>query len=440
MNFKKTLLLGTSLLGFFACVDSVTAEEVVEDAVTTTDDTTATKTWTVEEGDTLDTLAYELDLDIKFLEEIEEVAPFELRAIHNELTLESTEDATPETLFVDVYEGEDYEFDLTSGSARLVEKEANFASASDLIEATFKVPVVHAEEVVEVATPAPVIKSIATVAATQNVEAPVAQEQANEQEQAPVQEEASAPQEQASAQEEASAPQEQTSVQEEVPAVEEAGETADNIEVVHDDHVIESVATVASTQTVEAPVAQEQANEQVQAPVQEEASAPQEQASAQEEASAPQEQTSVQEEVPAVEEAGETADNIEVVHDDHVGESTYINDPLSNPENAGLQEKAASYKEKVGAKFGVEDYSLHRAGDPGDHGQGLAVDFMTYDDRAKGDAIAEYSINNMDESDINYVIWEQQIYGDLNRKWEPMEDRGSVTANHYDHVHVSFNP
>ena len=359
MNFKKTLLLGTSLLGFFACVDSVTAEEVVEDAVTTTDDTTATKTWTVEEGDTLDTLAYELDLDNKFLEEIEEVAPFELLAIHNELTLKSTEDATPETLFVDVYEGEDYEFDLTSGSARLVEKEANFASASDLIEATFKVPVVHAEEVVEVAIPAPVIESVARVAATQNVEAPVAQEQANE---------------------------------------------------------------------------------QVQAPVQEENSAPQEQAPVQEEASAPQEQTSVQEEVPAVEEAGETADNIEVVHDDHVGESTYINDPLSNPENAGLQEKAASCKEKVGAKFGVEDYSLYRAGDSGDHGQGLAVDFMTYDDRAKGDAIAEYSINHMDENDINYVIWEQQIYGDWNRKWEPMEDRGSVTANHYDHVHVSFNP
>ncbi len=35
-----------------------------------------------------------------------------------------------------------------------------------------------------------------------------------------------------------------------------------------------------------------------------------------------------------------------------------------------------------------------------------------------------------------YVIWRQR-YND-GSGWDPMEDRGSITANHYDHVHVSF--
>ena len=40
---------------------------------------------------------------------------------------------------------------------------------------------------------------------------------------------------------------------------------------------------------------------------------------------------------------------------------------------------------------------------------------------------------------IMYVIWNQKIwslyYSELG--WRKMADRGGVTANHYDHVHVS---
>jgi hypothetical protein len=57
---------------------------------------------------------------------------------------------------------------------------------------------------------------------------------------------------------------------------------------------------------------------------------------------------------------------------------------------------------------------------------------------AKGDALAQFALNNMRKFGIWYVIWKQRInYGD-GGGWQWMEDRGSITQNHYDHVHVSF--
>ncbi|MGQ0575542.1 MAG: hypothetical protein ACT4RN_15265 [Pseudonocardia sp.] len=74
-------------------------------------------------------------------------------------------------------------------------------------------------------------------------------------------------------------------------------------------------------------------------------------------------------------------------------------------------------------------------GGPSDHPGGLAIDFMV--DRATGDALAECALANMEALGVKYVIWEQRInHGD---GWQPMADRGGVTANHFDHVHVSFN-
>lgn len=68
------------------------------------------------------------------------------------------------------------------------------------------------------------------------------------------------------------------------------------------------------------------------------------------------------------------------------------------------------------------------------HPLGLAVDFMV--SRATGDKLAECALANRETLGIEYVIWKQRInYGD---GWERMEDRGGITANHYDHVHVSF--
>jgi hypothetical protein len=72
--------------------------------------------------------------------------------------------------------------------------------------------------------------------------------------------------------------------------------------------------------------------------------------------------------------------------------------------------------------------------------QGRAADFMVYDDRAKGDAVAQYVIDNATRFRVEYLIWQQQIYLISSGSWQPMEDRGSPTANHMDHVHVAFLP
>ncbi|GAA5111688.1 hypothetical protein GCM10023320_04900 [Pseudonocardia adelaidensis] len=69
-----------------------------------------------------------------------------------------------------------------------------------------------------------------------------------------------------------------------------------------------------------------------------------------------------------------------------------------------------------------------------DHPRGLAVDLMARGE--KGDRIAKCALANQEELGVEYVIWKQRInYGD---GWERMEDRGGITENHYDHVHISF--
>ena len=73
-----------------------------------------------------------------------------------------------------------------------------------------------------------------------------------------------------------------------------------------------------------------------------------------------------------------------------------------------------------------------------DHPRGLAVDFMTAGGVA-GDQLADYALKYKDDLKIKYVIWKQRInFGD-GGGWHGMPNRGSATANHFDHVHVSFD-
>ena len=114
-------------------------------------------------------------------------------------------------------------------------------------------------------------------------------------------------------------------------------------------------------------------------------------------------------------------------------------------ENAGLQPQTAAFKEEVANLFGITSFSGYRPGDSGDHGKGLAIDFMVPVSSALGDQIADYAIQNMASRGISYIIWKQRFYAPYPSKygpaytWNPMPDRGSVTENHYDHVHVSMN-
>lgn len=78
----------------------------------------------------------------------------------------------------------------------------------------------------------------------------------------------------------------------------------------------------------------------------------------------------------------------------------------------------------------------YRAGDPGDHGSGNAVDIMVTG--ARGDQVASWLQANAGQLSIKYIIWEQRIWMP-GGSWRMMSDRGSATQNHYDHVHVSVN-
>jgi hypothetical protein len=78
------------------------------------------------------------------------------------------------------------------------------------------------------------------------------------------------------------------------------------------------------------------------------------------------------------------------------------------------------------------------ATDPHGHPSGLALDFMVGSNRALGDAIVQYQIANWDRLGVSYVIWQQRILTSPTGSWKAMEDRGSATANHMDHVHVNY--
>lgn len=73
----------------------------------------------------------------------------------------------------------------------------------------------------------------------------------------------------------------------------------------------------------------------------------------------------------------------------------------------------------------------------GDHETGRAVDIMI--SGARGWQIAEFVRENYAVLGVSYIIYSQKIWS-VERSgegWRGMSNRGSVTANHLDHVHVS---
>lgn len=115
------------------------------------------------------------------------------------------------------------------------------------------------------------------------------------------------------------------------------------------------------------------------------------------------------------------------------------------PTDPNLKPQAEAFRQEIAAKFGITNIGGYREGDPDDHGQGLAVDVMVPTSSQLGDQVAQYAIDNMDRAGISYIIWKQQFYMPVNNiygpanTWNQMPDRGGDTANHYDHVHISFN-
>jgi hypothetical protein len=105
-------------------------------------------------------------------------------------------------------------------------------------------------------------------------------------------------------------------------------------------------------------------------------------------------------------------------------------------------------KDEVDRRFGpFVTIGCYRAGSDGEHPLGRACDFMlstggvlpAADKQQLGYDVAAWAQANASRLGIMYIIYRQRIW-DIRMSssgWVPMSDRGSITANHFDHVHIS---
>jgi uncharacterized protein YraI len=104
---------------------------------------------------------------------------------------------------------------------------------------------------------------------------------------------------------------------------------------------------------------------------------------------------------------------------------------------SGVSSSIVAIHNAVCANFPeISVYGTLRGGG-GDHGAGRAVDIMVSGER--GWQVARFLQENYSALGISYLIYSQQIWS-VERGgegWRGMSNRGSATANHYDHVHVS---
>jgi hypothetical protein len=105
-------------------------------------------------------------------------------------------------------------------------------------------------------------------------------------------------------------------------------------------------------------------------------------------------------------------------------------------------------KNEVDRRFGpFSSIGCYRAEASGEHPLGRACDFMLSTGGVmpagasvrRGYDIAAWAQANASRLGIMYIIYRQRIW-DIRMPsagWVQMADRGSITANHYDHVHIS---
>ncbi len=88
----------------------------------------------------------------------------------------------------------------------------------------------------------------------------------------------------------------------------------------------------------------------------------------------------------------------------------------------------------------VNSYGGWRAGGLPFHKNGRALDIMLTPraESALGHRIANYLIKHASEFNIDHIIFEQRIWTPRSPHWRHMADRGSLNANHFNHVHVAI--
>jgi hypothetical protein len=112
--------------------------------------------------------------------------------------------------------------------------------------------------------------------------------------------------------------------------------------------------------------------------------------------------------------------------------------PKSGTNNWGVLDHVGQSGKYLQETYGIKEIGGYRASDPfPDHPSRKALDLMVYDDHDKGQAIAQDLIRNYKQHGIKYIIWDQRIWHP-GKGWRKMEDRGSPTQNHKDHVHALY--
>ena len=402
---KKRIILASTVALSFAPVLATQAEEVlwtartveqIKNDVTKMDNKTS---YTVQYGDTLSTIAEALGVDVTVLANLNKITNMDL--IFPDTVLTTTVNEAEEVTEVEIQTPQaDASEEVTTATADLTTNQVTVdeqtVQVEDLSQPIEEVPsATETEKPAEVA-PSSEVSETATVAEdTPSTETPVAEETA-----------------------------------ETTPAEAPVAETTRPVEEEAPQVATPATEETAATTPAEAPVAAAPATE------------------------TPADTTGTS----ATEEAASTATSDTATSTYQAEQSQtpsrtyaapaapdYAGLAVAKSENAGLQPQTAAFKEEIANLFGITSFSGYRPGDSGDHGKGLAIDFMVPVSSALGDQIAEYAVQNMASRGINYIIWKQRFYAPYDSKygpaymWNPMPDRGSVTENHYDHVHVSMN-
>lgn len=116
------------------------------------------------------------------------------------------------------------------------------------------------------------------------------------------------------------------------------------------------------------------------------------------------------------------------------------------PRDFRVKPHVQAFADWAEANYGIDSFGTYGSHQPSPD---LAVD--CFGTRAEMLALAQAGTRDdvIDRFNVDYVIhdidpgdhdpgeiWNREIA----RKWREMADRGGPTQNHYDHVHVSFNP
>ena len=434
---KKRIILASTVALSFAPVLATQAEELVwtarsveqiQNDVTKNENKTS---YTIQYGDTLSTIAEALGVDVTVLANLNKISNIDLifpetvltTTVNDEEEVTEVEIQTPDT--AQAGEGTTATADLTTNQVTVDDQTIQVEDLTQPVEETVQVedltkPVEETGAVAETT----VSSEETTTEATTEAVAPVVEETTTVAEPTTTVEETT------------TVAEPTTTVEETTTAAEPTTTVEETTTVAEPTTIVEEPTTVAEpTTTVEEPTT-------VAEPT-----------------------TTVEEPTTTVEETTTTEATTEAVTEAQSAPATYQVEPsqgasatytapaapdyatiaATKSENAGLQPQTAAFKEEVAKLYGITSFSGYRPGDPGDHGKGLAIDFMVPVSSALGDQVAEYAIQNMASRGINYIIWKQRFYAPYDSKygpaytWNPMPDRGSVTENHYDHVHVSMN-